>query len=102
MQKKWTNQTKRMAVVWQSLLCLMVLAWPAAATAQQCVSGKGIKPVGAVNSSNGGVYEKGQYGIIFKYTYYNQDKLYEGNDEVDFTRPQQGQEPGKKCCKRTT
>jgi hypothetical protein len=62
---------------------------------------KGPRPVGAVNSSNGGVYEKGRYGIIFKYINYEQDQLYDGNDEVVFVRPKKGQKPGKKCNQRS-
>ncbi len=62
---------------------------------------KGPKPVGLVNSSNGGVYEKGQYGIIFKYHQIKQDQLYDGGDEIDFVPPKKGQKPGKKCRERT-
>lgn len=83
------------------LLALIVFAFPAGA-AQKDKPAKGPQPVGAVNSGNGGVYEKGNYGIILKYINFTQDQLYDGNDELDFIRPQKGQKPGKKCYERTT
>ena len=83
------------------LLALIVFAFPAGAV-QKDKPAKGPQPVGAVNSGNGGVYEKGNYGIVLKYINFTQDQLYDGNDELDFIRPQQGQKPGKKCYERTT
>ena len=72
MREEWVDQTKRIPVMLQRvflILCvLIVFALPAGA-AQQNKPTKGPKPVGAVNSSNGGAYEKGQYGIIFKSGY---------------------------------
>lgn len=81
------------------LACLCVT--PASAAPKEgCPKAQGPKPVGAVNSSNGSVYEKGQVGMIQKYVYINQDQLYEGGDEVDYKRPAKGQK-GKACSKRT-
>ena len=76
-------------------LCLLpAVAFPAETdTVPEKYSGP--RPVGAVNSSNGGVYEKGQYGIILKYITYEQDELYSGSDSVTYTRPVKGQKPGK-------
>lgn len=82
------------------LLAFIFLAFPANAE-QKGKKVKGPKPVGAVNSSNGSVFPKGKYGVIFKYIHFKQDKLYDGSDEVDFTRPRKGQKPGKKCYERS-
>lgn len=104
MQKEWFVRGKVIPVMLQGLflmLCVfLVFALPAGA-AQQSKPAKGPRPVGAVNSSNGGVYEKGKYGIILKYINFKQDQLYDGNDEVDYTRPRRGQKPGKKCLERS-
>jgi hypothetical protein len=61
---------------------------------------KGPRPVGMINSSNGGVYKKGDLGAIFKYIYFNQDQMYDGNHKIDFERPKKGQKPGKKCSEK--
>jgi ABC-type enterobactin transport system permease subunit len=53
--------------------CLLVAA-PAMAKNGQCINAKVPTPVGPINSSNGGVYEKGQFGIIGKYTYSKADQ----------------------------
>jgi len=79
---------------------IVALAAPACAAGGPKAS-KSPRPVGVINSSNGGVYEKGQYGIIFKYITFEQDQLYSGNDKVDFTRPIHGQQPGKKCNEKS-
>jgi len=63
-------------------------------------SKKGPKPVGMINSSNGGVYKKGDLGAIFKYIYFNQDQMYDGNHRTDFERPKKGEKPGKKCSEK--
>lgn len=82
------------------LVCLCIT--PALAEPKKgCPKAKGPKPVGAVNSSNGSVYEKGQFGMIQKYTYIHQDQLFEGGDEVDYKRLAKGQK-GKKCYERTS
>ncbi len=78
---------------------LMMLA-SAAVAAPGGKKGKGPKPVGAVNSSNGGVYSPGEYGIIFKYITFQQDSMYRGSDEVSFMRPGMGQKPGKKVYEK--
>jgi hypothetical protein len=78
--------------------CLLVAA-PAMATNGQCTNAKGPKPVGAINSSNGGVYEKGAFGIIGKYTYSKADQHYHGTSEVDYKRLKPGQK-GKKCTEQ--
>ncbi len=104
MQEETCNERKRPWKMLQRMLLIQVicvaLAMPAGADHEKR-SGSEPRPVGALNSSNGGVYEKGQYGIIFKYTYYEQDQLYDGNDSVDFERPIKGQQPGKKCSLRS-
>ncbi len=74
------------SLFWLMLYALILL--PVTVTAAQPnKKPKGPKPVGAVNSGNGGVYNPGQYGIIFKYITFTQDQLYEGSDEVTFVRP---------------
>lgn len=59
------------------------------------------KPIGLVNSSNGGVYQKGDYGIILKYITYDQDELFNGTDAIDYTRPAKGEKPSKKVNKKS-
>ena len=83
------------------LAILFVLLTVPAGAAEDKKTATGPRPVGMVNSSNGGVYEKGEYGIIFKANFYDQDQLYDGNDKVDFTRPVKGQTPGKKCSEKS-
>ncbi len=61
---------------------------------------KGPRPVGATNSSNGGVYNPGEYGVIMKYITFQQDNLYNGDDEVSFTPPGKGMKPGKKVYEK--
>lgn len=68
---------------------MLIMFTAPASAAQECKTWKGLMIVGAVNSSNGGVYEKGQYGIISKDINCKQDQLYDGNGKVDFIRPQQ-------------
>lgn len=75
--------------------CLLVAA-PAMAKNGQCINAKVPTPVGPINSSNGGVYEKGQFGIIGKYTYSKADQQYHGTSETDYERPRPGQK-GMKC-----
>ena len=91
-----------------SLQCLFILwsifflwAGPALAGGKQ-VGESGPKPVGAVSSSNGNVYEKGKYGVILKYETVKESHLYKGSEKVDFTRPEKGAKPGKKCSERST
>ncbi len=61
------------------------------ADAKKKVPGRAkIKPVGVVNSSNGGVYKKGDFGVIFKYITFDMDELYDGSDSIDMTRPKKG------------
>ena len=48
------------------------------------------RPVGLVNSSNGGVYQQGQYCFIFKYIDQTLDQMYDGSDEIDFVIPRTG------------
>ncbi len=62
---------------------------------------KSPKPVGMVNSSNGGVYGKGEYGVILKYITNDQDQLYSGTDSVDFIPPEKGASPGKKVYEKS-
>ena len=59
------------------------------------------RPVGMVNSSNGGIYKPGQLGFVMKHIYYNQDQLFQGSDEIDFVPPQPGETPSKKCYERS-
>lgn len=103
MRKERIDQMKWIPGILQSslvMLCaLLVFALPAG-RAQQNKRANSLKPVGPINSSNGAVYEKGQYGIIFKYINFKQDQLYDGDDKVNFTPPQEGQR-GKKCYEKT-
>jgi hypothetical protein len=104
MKKDWIDQTKGIPVMLPGILlmlcALIVFALPASA-AQLTKTAKPCKPVGPVNSSDGTVYEKGQYGGKFEYINFKQDQLYDGDDKVDFAPPQNGQK-GKKCYERTT
>ncbi len=47
-----------------SMLCTSLILASTAIAAPQGKKAKGPKPVGAVNSSNGGVYNPGEYGVI--------------------------------------
>jgi len=99
LEKTICKRSLMAAITALCLACLM--ASPAlAAPKKDCPNAKGPKPVGAVNSSNGSVYEKGEFGMIQKYVYIHQDDLYEGGDEVDYKRLAKGQK-GKKCYERT-
>jgi hypothetical protein len=104
MQRYYFNKNKRIPALFQRLFlalsALIMFAVPDAA-AQQAVPQKNLKAVGPVNSSNGAVYGKGEYGIILKYISFTQDHLYEGDDEVNYARPEKGQK-GKKCSEQTT
>jgi hypothetical protein len=51
----------------------------------QC--GGSLKPVGMVNSSNGGVYDKGEYGFVLKYIGADYDQSYEGGNSVSTSTP---------------
>ena len=82
------------------MIFVSVLLGSPAQAAQDQNATKTPRPVGAVNSSNGSVYQKGEYGIILKYFRYKQDQLYDGSDEVDFVRPKKGAKPAKKCSER--
>lgn len=63
--------------------------------------GRSSKPVGAVNSSNGSVYDVGTYGIIFKYITFDQDELYDGDNKISFIPPRRkGEKPGKKTYEK--
>ena len=84
-------------LLWLGLL--LATSLPAQAASKP--EGKGPRPVGAVNSSNGGVYKPGQLGFVLKYFYYDQDQLYQGTDKVDFFPPKPGQKPARKCFQRT-
>ncbi len=94
------DKTKRKFVTGLSLL----LALPLSAGLSQAEShpgtSKGPRPVGAVNSSNGSVYNVGNYGVIFKYITFEQDNLYDGNSEVSFVSPKPGKKPGKKVYEK--
>ncbi len=79
---------------------VLALVTTVQAAAQQ-KKGKNVKPVGAVNSSNGGVYNPGEYGVILKYITFTQDQLYSGSDEISFVRPVPGMKPGKKPYEKT-
>jgi hypothetical protein len=77
-------------------LLLGGLAMSATAAPSNCP-----QPVGVVNSSNGGVFQRGSYSVALKYDFYAQDQLYKGSDDVDFVRPQQGEMPAKKPYETT-
>ncbi len=79
-----------------SMLCTSLILASTAIAAPQGKKAKGPKPVGAVNSSNGGVYNPGEYGVIFKFITFEQDHIYRGNDSVSFVRPAKGEKPGKR------
>lgn len=100
---KMFNKYRLMSValvkIFTILFVFIFLTFPANAE-QKGKGAKRPKPVGAVNSSNGSVFSKGKYGVIFKYIYRQQDQLYDGSDEVDFIRPQKGQK-GKKAYEKT-
>ncbi len=98
------DKSLSVSVVRLSLFLLTALLPALSAGAEQqteAAQEKGPKPVGVVNSSNGSVFQKGQYSIIFKYGYFTQDQLYNGSDKVDFVSPQQGEKPGKKNYEKT-
>ncbi len=103
MQKECLDRTKRIPFTVQSVFLMMsvliVFTVPAGA-AQKNTPANSLKAVGPVNSSNGALYEKGQYGIIFKYITYKEDQLFHGTDKVDFSPPQKGQK-GKKTYEKT-
>ncbi len=82
------------------VFCAVLLSVSGAQAGQKGKKGKGPKPVGAVNSSNGGVYSPGSYGVIFKYITFEQDELYKGDDKVAFVRPVKGEKPGRKVYSR--
>ena len=97
-----SNRSKLIPWIVQGLflaLCLLIVQVEPAGAAQKDKQAKGPRPVGPVNQSNGGVYEKGECGIILKYINVIEDQLYQGDDEVDFARPTG---PGKKVSKKTT
>lgn len=100
---KSSNKYRLMSValvkIFAILFVFILLTFPVNAE-QKGKKLKGPKPVGAVNSSNGNVFQKGKYGVIFKYFYFKQDQLYDGSDEVDFVRPEKGQK-GKKCYEKS-
>ncbi len=101
MKKEWKMSRAKGAL--KFILLLLLACMLSIATAQAAPNkkmGKGPKPVGAVNSGNGGVYKKGTYGVILKYITFEQDQLYDGNDKVDFVRPVKGKKPGRKACKK--
>lgn len=104
MQRYYFNKNKRIPALFQRLFLafsiLIMFAAPVDA-AQQTMPPNSLRAVGPVNSSNGAVYKKGEYGIIFKYINFKQGQLYEGDNKVDFARPKEGQK-GKKCYERTT
>jgi hypothetical protein len=83
MRKDWIDQTKVIPVMLPGILLmlcvLIVLSLPAGA-AQLSKTAKPCKPVGSVNSSDGTVYEKGQYGGKFEYITFKQYQLYDGDD----------------------
>ncbi len=96
---KAINQLRRVSTRLRFLsgaLMAFIIITRTAQAAQHAKSAKGPKPVGAVNSSNGSVYNKGEYGIIFKYSTFKQNQLYDGNDDVDYTRPVKGGKHGKR------
>ncbi len=83
--------------VFSLVLLTLFLSFPAAVLADQNAhfkkkgpGGAKIKPVGLVNSSNGGVYKKGDFGVIFKFITFDMDELYDGSDSIDMTRPKMG------------
>ncbi len=100
--KKTVRMLKTKYLLKCALLILLSFMISAAAVqaGPQKKKGKGPKPVGAVNSSNGSVYQKGNYGVILKYITFDQDQLYNGNDKVSFVRPVKGKKPGKKLYEK--
>ncbi len=89
-------QSSRIYVVLLVALALL-LSFPIAGMADQEANakkkgpGKGkIKPIGVVNSSNGGVFKKGKMALITKYITFTQDTLYDGSDSIDIPRPKKG------------
>ncbi len=100
MYKVWSDQTKGMKVIVRGILimlCLFMMFILPAGAAEKKKTEKGPRPVGVVNSSNGGVYKTGQYGIILKYINFRQDQLYNGTDKLDYAPPKKG----KKCYEKT-
>ncbi|PIE68781.1 MAG: hypothetical protein CSA21_05810 [Deltaproteobacteria bacterium] len=95
-----SKQIRFMSMVVTLIALCLLLSVPALAKGQGGVKGKGPKPVGAVNSSNGGVYARGQYGIVGKYIYLHADDYYHGDDKVDYKRPKPGKK-GKKVKEKT-
>ncbi|WP_462325318.1 transporter [Desulfoplanes sp.] len=83
-----------------ALVFCLFMAVSAMAQDAVCPNAKGPKPVGPVNSSNGGVYKKGQYGIVGKYTYMIADQYYYGTSKTGYERLKPGQK-GKKCTEKT-
>ncbi len=100
---KITSVLNRPSVILKPLfgaLCALMVLTSASQAAQQGKGPKGPKPVGAVNSSNGGVYNPGDYSIVLKYFAFEPDQLYRGDDEIDFRRPTRGMMPGKKAYEK--
>ncbi len=81
--------------VFLMITLVLFLSFPIAGMANADAKKKGhgkskIRPVGVVNSSNGGVYKKGDFGVIFKFITFDMDELYDGSDSIDMTRPKMG------------
>ncbi len=48
---------------------------------------KGPKPRGALHTSGGGVFDKGQYQATFRHIYMKQDQIYEGSSKKGYSKP---------------
>ena len=86
--------------IFMVLLFLILITLPATA-AGKGKNSKGPRPVGAVNSSNGGVYPVGKYATILKYFSFTKDQLYMDDDEIDFVRPGKGKKTRKKVYEQS-
>jgi hypothetical protein len=73
----------------QLLFSCLVLSFPAFSSAEEATtqSSSYLKPVTMVNSNNGGVYDKGEYGFVLKYISADYDQSYEGGDSVATSTP---------------
>ncbi|MCP4722327.1 MAG: transporter [Desulfobacteraceae bacterium] len=71
--------------IFSTLLLVAFNAFAQDASLENC-SNRALKPVGQVNMTNGGVYAKGNMGIVLKTKYFKKNNIYSGNDEIsDYT-----------------